>query len=356
MTSRYTNQEPAKQSWLQPFLIAISSGLISQFVLYKLGAAIHFQIMFALGYVLILVAGSRTFGFVFVYRVMLPLSIAITAVYCYRLAYEQAMVADFLAASKNNFAYLELLFDILATLYAICTAFLLWKGLTDHDNLRKLLSNEANNMERLLGYLHYFSFDNTTNLSAASIIRKQLKDYIRNVLDGNKIVVNKKNSEVLRECGRQISLLEPDDANDQVALAETMKALSDLTSARSQRISQMEIGMSPYILMALAVMSLGVLYPFFTEPPASDNIREVCIFLLSGVLSFLLITLLDISHPFNGYWRIKTDAFKTIDGLIDDEIQEAEEFRRSQRFTAKSDMEKTDLTSGAVDNQPYGSQ
>jgi hypothetical protein len=90
--------------------------------------------------------------------------------------------------------------------------------------------------------------------------------------------------------------------------------------ARSKRISQMEIKMSPYLLMALGIMSLTVIYPFFTEAPSNlDYVREMCILILGTLLSFLLITLLDISRPFNGFWAIKTDSFHHALGVIAEE-------------------------------------
>lgn len=308
-----------RKKWLLPSVIALASWIISQFLLWRLGVPFGVQAVYCLGYVFVLLAGSRTFGFVFIYRVMVPLLFGVIMVSLYRELYNDPQTTVFLSASRENFIYLQLLFDILATLYAICTAFLLWKGLTDHDTLRKLLSNEANNIERLLGYLHYF--DNQSNIAIARHIRVKLKQYIYNIVDGDEIKMSQENTVIIRDCGHLVSKIEPDDDNDKIALAETMKALSDIASARSQRISQMEIRMSPYILMALSIMSCAVIFPFFTEAPSSDYVREVCIFTLSSILSFLLVTLLDISRPFNGFWAIKTDAFHLILDLIENELK-----------------------------------
>lgn len=298
------------KKWRTPIAIAIVSWIASQFILWQLGAGMALQLVYCGGYAFVLVAGSRNFGFVFIYRVMLPLLFGLLMVWLYREAYNMSAIADFLSASAANITYLNWLFDILSTLYAICTAFLLWKGLTDHDTLRKILSDEANYIERLVGYLHYFDQKKEANRVMVLSLLENLRGYIGNILVDEGIQASEENTRILRASVDLIASFEPEDHNDRVAVSETMKSLSDLAMARSKRISQMEIKMSPYLLMALAIMSLTVVYPFFTEAPSgSDYVREMCIMILGSILSFLIITLLDISRPFNGFWKIKTDAF-----------------------------------------------
>ena len=314
------------KKWLLPSLLAALSWAASQYFLYDLGFGLSYQVLFCLGYAFVLLAGSRQFGFVFIYRVMLPLTFGLLLVWLYQSAYSVAPVADFLSASRANQEYLRWLFDILSTLYAICRAFLLWKGLTDHDHLRQMLSDEANFIERLVGYVHYFNLNKTKNQTFACGLLGNLRDYIDNINQGDEIRASEENGQILRDCVNLISGVDSsEDDNDKVALAETMKSLSDLAMARSKRISQMEIKMSPYLLMALGVMSLAVVYPFFTEAPSqTDYVREMCILILGSILSFLLITLLDISRPFNGFWKIKTDSFKAVRKLIEAEIVKIE--------------------------------
>jgi len=316
--------EDFKEKWLLPVVIAITSLLVSQMLLWQLSVPIPMQIAFFICYLFTLATGSRTFGFVFIYRVMVPLTFGIIMVWVYRWSYDIQPLADFLNSSKSNFQYLELLFDILATLYAICTAFLLWKGLTDHDTLRQMLSNEANLIERLIGYLHYFNDRSAENRAFTQKLRNNLLSYVKNIVRGDQIRMNPENSELIRKSVLLISdvkIYKDSDYNDRVALEQTIICMSDLAMARSQRISQMEVRMSPYLLMALSVMSLAVIYPFFTEPPAqTDFVRESCIMILTSLLSFLIVTLLDISRPFNGFWKIKTDVFDSITNLLESEI------------------------------------
>ena len=322
--------KPVKKKYYISIFVAMLSLMANQYVLWRLGAPLPLQIGFFAIYLGLFFSGTWVLGFyVFVYRAMIPLTIGFIALLGYDEAYQFTRMANLLDASRENFKSLEMLFEILATLYAICTAFLLWKGLTDHDNLRKLLGNESSYIERLVGYLHYFSPSEGNNEETTHQLRVNISTYIENLVYGEKIRASEANTKLLRDCGFLISKIELSDDNDKVALAETMKSLSDLTSARSERISQMEIKMSPYLLIALAVMSLAVIFPFFAEKPSDNLVQEACIFILSSVLSFLLITLLDISRPFNGFWNIKNDAFKAVQDTVDAEIEQ--EINRRQR-------------------------
>lgn len=311
------------KKWRTPLTIAIVSWILSQLILYDLGVGLLYQILYCGGYAFVLLAGSRNFGFVFIYRVMVPLLFGVLMVWIYRESYQITMLSEFLSASRTNIQYLTWLFDILATLYAICTAFLLWKGLTDHDTLRKMLSDEANYIERLVGYIHYFDLRKSANVNFARGMLEKLHKYIENIVVGDEIKVSHENTNLLRDTVSIVASVDAkDDHNDKIALAETMKSLSDLAMARSKRLSQMEITMSPYLLIALGVMSFTVIYPFFTEAPSeNDYVREACILILGTLLSFLLVTLLDISRPFNGFWKIKTDSFENVKALIEDEIK-----------------------------------
>lgn len=310
-----------KANLIIPIIVAVVSLVVNQYVLWHLNAPPALQAIFFTVCVGLFFSGSWALGFyTFVYRAMIPLTIGFLILFAYDQAFSNPYFKSLLIGSNDNFKSLEMLFEILSTLYAICTAFLLWKGLTDHDNLRKLLGNESSYIERLDGYLHYFNSDVGNNADIIYNLRINISEYIGNIIQGDKIKASEKNTKLLRECGYLISNLSLKDANDRVALAETMKSLSDLASARSERISQMEIKMSPYLLISLSIMSLAVIFPFFSQESSGNFVQETCIFILSSVLSFLLITLLDISRPFDGFWSIKNDAFKAIKKTVDIEI------------------------------------
>lgn len=314
-----------------PVAIAAISFFINQGLLFYLDALIFVQIACVIGFAFVLSAGTAAFGFVFIYRVMVPITFGIVFLSLYKFGYDPDLSPDwlsrFLRVGESNFLFLNLLFDITSVLYAICTAFLLWKGLTDHDKLREALSDEANQIERFIGYLDYFDLKKKENKEFCTSILAKFKKYIENIVEGDEIKISSENSEIIRGSSGLIAKLEPQDENDQIALTEIMRSLSDLASARSRRISQMEVKMSPYLLLALVAMSFAIIYPFYTqfsEVPGENYVRQICIFWLGSLLSFLVVTLYDISQPFNGFWKIKIDAFKVIVKLIDKELERHE--------------------------------
>lgn len=310
-----------KKTNYSPVVVTVLVFIVGQLLLFNLNASWQVQILYAVGFVGLFVAGSRYHNYVFIYRVMIPIVVGLVFISIYREAHNIQPVSKFFSASLNQWKYLDLLFSVLSTLYAICTAFLLWKGLTDHDELRKLLREEANEIQRIIGFMHYFDLGERKNTAHINKMRENFLVYVKNIVRGDRVEAHIENYQILRKSIDSIANIKVVDANDQIALAEIMKGLSDLIMMRSRRISQMEIKMSPYILASLAIMSLAILYPFFTEKP--EVVQQTIIMILSGILSFLLMTLLDISQPFDGFWKIKVEAFDDILQILENEIEEA---------------------------------
>lgn len=311
------------ETW--PIAVSAVAFLAGQFLLWHLSAPVWVQAMYCIGFVGLIIGPARYHSFVFIFRVYLPIVIGLAMIWLYFWLHNNSQASVFIDAAVFRLKYLQLLFDVLSALYAICTAFLLWKGLTDHDTLRHALRDEANQIQRVIGFLPYFNMENVTNRESADKIRQNFLTYIDRICDGEKVTAHRGNSRLLRETIDLVQNFEPEDTNDEVALSETMKGMSDLVMARSRRISQMEISMSPYLLAALVIMSAAVLYPFFTAGPETsansvNYVNAICIFILSSLLSFLQMTLFDISQPFNGYWKIKTDTFEEIQTILENEL------------------------------------
>lgn len=308
-------------------LIAILAFAGGQLFLYLLEAPMWLEVAYCVGFLgLAFGSTARHHSYVFIFRVYVPVVVALGLTWLYFWFHAQPQFAAVVEVSRFKFSYIELLFTILSTLYAICTAFLLWKGLSDHDMLRHVLRDEANQIQKVLGFLHYFDLGKPCNRQLAMNLRRNLQTYVTNILHGDHIQSHEENFRILRQSIFHISAFELEDENDRIALSEIMKAMSDLVMIRSKRISQMEIGMSPYILSALLIMSGAVIYPFFTAGweragGGSDYVNASCVFVLGGLLSFLQMMLFDISRPFDGFWKIKTDAFEKIQTFLEEEIR-----------------------------------
>ncbi len=93
---------------------------------------------------------------------------------------------------------------------------------------------------------------------------------------------------------------------------------------RSKRRSYLEGSMSPYLLSALFIMSISIIYPFFTKTPEEGGPAVyTMIFMMGTLLSFMFITMLDISRPFAGYWSVKLESFTEIRNELESSIDQS---------------------------------
>jgi len=254
---------------------------------------------------------TRYASYVFTGRVVLPVTIALLAVYFWVTLHGATEYNYLIRGALRDISSIQNFFEILSTLYAICIAFLLWKGLSDHDNLRNILREEAGIIQSINEFFHYMD-DENENGRTIDEIRDVFIRYINNIMHGQKIVVSQENNRFLKQIIAKVAILKINDENDEIALTEIMKQLSVLSIVRARRISYMSSKMSPYLLALLTLISVCLLIPFFIREPSSSYVLHVLIFSLTSFFSFLYVTLVDINNPFDGYWQITTDTFKTL--------------------------------------------
>ena len=296
--------------------------LFGQIIIFAMSFPTWTQIGYAALFVLAIFAGSRKNYYIFVIRVVTPVSIGCLAMLIYKYAYTFDFTYNFLEASVRVMSYIENFFSFVSVLYAITTAFLLWKGLSDHDQLKHALNDEASKVRGILYYTSYFNQNTKTNAKEVRIIKQHLHDYVQNIVDRDRAISNEHNDVVLSNVISIVSNIEVEDENDKIALGEIMKEIGDLSTIRTRRQNYLDSKISPYLLAALVTMSISIVYPFFTIPPQNgDPTPFTMIFILSTLLSFMYITMIDISSPFAGFWKVKTDSLTGIRLMLEAEFE-----------------------------------
>ncbi len=154
------------------------------------------------------------------FRILLPISVGIFYVSFYH--YFPTIFLDNAATQLSThgitnpdtgkfaqkfFEVNEIFTDAVTVLYAVCSAFLLWKGLNDHDELKNVLYEEANEINAAINYLSYFSSSNE-NIKTSDRIYEKLLTYVDNYLEGDKVVANSANDQVLKDCFAEIGNLD----------------------------------------------------------------------------------------------------------------------------------------------------
>lgn len=258
---------------------------------------------------------TRYVSYVFIGRALLPITFGFLALWGWE-SFHNATQYEYLARNAlQNYAAIQDFFTILSVLYAICIAFLLWKGLTDYDNLRIVLRDEASTIQSINEFSHYLD-EEGENGHIVDEIRDLFIRYIANLKSGRKIIISRENERFLKIIVGLIAKLQTKDENDKIALSEIMKEVSALSHIRASRASYMETRMSSYLLSVLVLISVFLLLPFLIKEPSAGYILHILIFSLASFFSFLFITLLDINDPFDGYWQIKVDAFADVERFL----------------------------------------
>jgi hypothetical protein len=267
-----------------------------------------------------------------IYRCVLPLLIGFACVEVY----------DFLRESEIDLPYLrfkdeyrESFYSGVATLYAIITALALVKGIEDFDSLKRTIADEVFTIREIVNLAIYLrGGENPETMPSLRSIKKMLADYALNVARKHDLAAAGPNDAILRECQSEIGKLRRERGGEADAISLIMKAHSDLSTLRARRIDAVGEKIPIYLIVALWIMALGLILPFMVMPVAQSGAvafefaanepmmgQYYIIFLMGALNSFLLLMLSDISDPFDGFWKVRLEAFDTLYASLRDEIE-----------------------------------
>lgn len=268
-----------------------------------------------------LVPYTRRFSILGSFQLGIPALIASTLYGFYLILHLDSDLAYSLGQFGYNHEKVALFFQITATLYAIVIAFTLWRAMADHDQLKATLRDEATKLTALLSFLDYFdNVEDEGTQEALKGIRASLRDYSRHVMERAWVGVGHANAERLRYCIDLVENLKTPEENDKAALHGLIKGLADLSMIRSRRISLMQSKISPFLLILLMMLAAFGLFFFFFEDSTVFNVSHVIIPALAFMYSFLIVMLIDLDHPFSGYWRVDICAFEEVLERVEEDL------------------------------------
>lgn len=325
--------------FLHAALVVITAYILAQVDI----SAWYFTLLIAIPLILSFIPKYSRISYGVNIRFLFPISVGLFCVALYH-AFPSLMVDQSAAAlsrygiSSGNsgleqgfFEVNNIFKDSVSVLYAICAAFLLWKGLNDFDELKHVLYEEVNEIHSIANYLSFFVDGNATskadkmsNEKTARHIKRLMYEYLQNILLESRIVVSQTNRAILKKLSDDASKIRVGDANDQIALEEIMKAITRLSTLRSRRKVCIEKRMSPYILTLMFLMSVAMVSSFFGDATGKLSIDYAYVFLMSGFYTALFMTLIDLSSPFEGYWSIKLEAVRETLELLEEFKDEGE--------------------------------
>lgn len=260
-------------------------------------------------------------GFV---KSVIPIAIGAAFVVAY-VEIHKVPEAQIVLSTEFDEFYGEQYYAVLSTLFAIITALILVKGIEFFDRLNTLISEEANQIRSIYEFLAYFEDDESATANPnVRAIKTLLRDYcVMSLENPYEPQGHDPGVDLLRRGSGEIGRLDCREENDKVALAEIMRGLNTLFATRAKRLSCGKAKVPVYMLITLAFMSIAIIFPFFLEDPSSFNHNYAIIFVLATFCSFILLLLLDINSPFDGFWAVDLDAFRRLQANIDEDLDGA---------------------------------
>lgn len=247
-------------------------------------------------------------------RFGIPLVLSLATWAAFRFVSQSQFLNAYARQLYQDWNTITVALSIFSTLHAITFAFCLWKAMQDFDDLKNTLRDEANQILAISSLLRFFDNVNSGKTQEKlAQIRFGLNTYVSNMIDNARSDVHNENSNILSDCIDHIEFFEVEHDNDRIALEGIVNGLSQLIMIRSQRISCLYNNMSPFLFLIIAIMSASIIAMFFVRNPTGFNSNEFIIPLITYTYTFLLVMLIDLDRPFDGYWQVSTDAFESID-------------------------------------------
>ena len=311
-------QQPWEWADIRVPMAIVAVGLLSSF---QFSGWPYLWLVWALLFLPCLTREHRSKGIVATYQLGIPLCAATLSLLLYAFLHRRIRFADYARQLSDDNLQITNFFQIMSTLYAICIAFTLWKAMNDHDDLKSTLREEASKMKAVLAFLQYFqNVSDRSTLESINAIRNQLLEYVKLVLMRKKKYEPEAitaSADRLRECVGLVEQLRTPLQNDKVALDGVIKGLADLMMIRSRRISLTENRISPYLILILSCISLVSISFFFIFDAQVFNAAHFIIPVLSFLYVFLLVLLIDLDQPFEGFWNVKAQVFEEVAAIIE---------------------------------------
>jgi len=257
-------------------------------------------------------------------RIVVPGLMAAFSIFLYDLIDDAGIVASYTSASGQDLMIWQIFYALIATLYAICVAFLLVKEMQDFAELKTSFRKEAFVLKSIHMYLFYLEEDlvdldgdkKRQRIKVISGIKSSMSSYIKRLLEGDLkggrgVNVDTVESDIWKSVN-DVGSIQVEDENDKIALQKLMEKHEELFMLRATRSGWIDTGLSPYLLFFLLILSAVIVFPFFTFSSVNPMINYVSLGALVFFLSFLMATLIDVGNPFSGHWKIPTKMYEEL--------------------------------------------
>ena len=116
--------------------------------------------------------------------------------------------------------------------------------------------------------------------------------------------------ERVSELGRGIEAFEPSTDSERAVYAQGMERVHDLSEDRELRLLNVREGLPLILWVVLIVLAATIIVSTYFLGMESARLHKCAVAILTAGLTFVILTIVVLDHPFGGDFRVGPDAFE----------------------------------------------
>jgi membrane associated rhomboid family serine protease len=224
----------------------------------------------------------------------------------------------------NDLGGISIFASIFGTLFGILAAFIVVEVWGQYNKTAQLIDDEANGLEKLFRLTLFFRDSKFTKN-----VKTTLFNYMQNIVDDNFTLLSEgsrsaKNGKLFREISNKLNEVKFDDDHDNVIFSHIVSAYDELSTTRTNRISQSIARLPSILKIFLYVCIIIALNTVLFLPFQSLFLYLISIASISFVLIMVLSVIEDLDNPFVGAWNLNTEPYLRVMAHIESEYKSRE--------------------------------
>ena len=213
------------------------------------------------------------------------------------------------AGTENEFANYYL--ATIAVMYAVLLGLIALASWENYSDVEDVVSQEAIAAAGLYQTVEIYPPAHRERM------RQLLRQYVSHVVseewpDQRRGVVPKTHAQLVRAIAREFSSFQPANLGQQAAYAESLGQLRELLTHRRMRLDSIDSnlpGIMWFVVLAGAVITLGMTFFFWSEESALHRLLNAALAATLGLMIFLIFSL---DRPLVGSVSVEPSAFQEV--------------------------------------------
>ena len=203
--------------------------------------------------------------------------------------------------------------EVVGGLYGILSAFVLFVVWEQFNRVNTGIMREASALDDLCEVSACLSDRHLFNL-----VRGSIRDYVSRVMteEPGRLAAGNLSSTCEELWGKVVAAIrgiEPATPKDRVMYDQMLESLAAATTARDERLAVSRTRI-PSTIIHLMVFAAGVLvFGLLQLNMGNPGFTGLCVGLLAGLLTFVLVVVKDIDNPFRGVWNVSYQPMRDVD-------------------------------------------